>query len=129
MHKEHAAQVVAVLRAAESRQHVETDTGKVLEDIALILLTITSRYAEGLTAELLGPDRLEGVTPAINFGWARMLLFGAVAIAAGAGCELAGVPAGVATPLVGAVLLLGGRALLGYRLGAVETLDLFRGAK
>lgn len=128
-HKEHAEEVVGALRAAEQRQHSEDDTGKVLEDIALMLLTIASRYAEGRTGELLDRSQLDGVTPATNFAWIRMLLFGGMTIAAGAACTILGVPAEAVAPAMGLVLFIGSRAILGLRLGAAETMELFRGGK
>ncbi|MEU6079566.1 hypothetical protein [Streptomyces sp. NPDC047108] len=127
--KEHAAEVVGALRAAEERQHSEDDTGKVLEDIAVMLLTIASRYAEGRTGELLDRSQLEGVTPAHNFAWVRLLLFGGVTIATGVGCATLGVPGEAVAPAMGLVLLVGSKAILGFRLGAAETLELFRGGK
>lgn len=127
--KEHAERVVGALRMAEDRQHSEDDTGKVLEDIALMLLTIASRYAEGRTGELLDRSQLEGVTPAANFAWVRLLLFGGVTITAGVGCALLGAPGEAVAPAMGLVLLIGSRTILGIRLGAAETVDLFRGGK
>lgn len=125
--KEHAAKVVGALRAAEERQHSEDDTGMVLEDIALMLLTIASRYAEGRTGELLDSDQLDGVTPATNFAWIRLMLFGSMTIVAGVGCAVLGVPTEAVAPAMGLVLLVGSKSILGFRLGATETIDLFRG--
>ncbi|MEU0819830.1 hypothetical protein [Streptomyces mirabilis] len=127
--KEHAAEVVGALRAAEARQYTEADTGEVLEDIVLILLTITARYAEGRTGELLELRRLQGVTPATNFEWVRLLSFGGVVVVAGLGCAVLNLPAAVATPIVALVLVGGSKVLLGHRLGGAETLDLFRNSK
>lgn len=127
--KEHAAEVIGALRAAEERQHSEDDTGRVLEETAILLLTIASRYAEGRTGELLDRSQLDGITPATNFTWLRMLLFGGVTTAAGVGCTVLGLPAEAAAPAMGLVLFIGSRAILGFRLGAAETLELFRSGK
>ncbi|MFH8574015.1 hypothetical protein [Streptomyces sp. NPDC017993] len=128
-HKAHAAKVIGALRAAEGRQDTDADTGKVLEDIALMLLTITARYAEGRTGELLDHDTLDGVTSATSFEWVRLVLFGGIIVATASGCAVLNIPTPIAAPFVGLVLLVAGKALLGYRLNATETLDLIRGPK
>ncbi|MGD6740633.1 hypothetical protein ACOKM3_02180 [Streptomyces sp. BH106] len=101
--KAHAALVVGALRRAEARQ--DSDPGRALEELAVMLLTIAERYAEGRIDDLLDSDQLDGVVPAAPRERLRMLMVGLVVVSVMAGAAVLGLPEAALVPLLPVVVL------------------------
>ncbi|MFE4531428.1 hypothetical protein [Streptomyces anulatus] len=101
--KAHAALVVGALRRAEARQ--DSDPGRALEDLAVMLLTIAERYAEGRVNALLNEDQLTGVSPATPRERVRMLAVGGAVVIVMAGAAILGLPDAALVPLLPLVVL------------------------
>ncbi|MFI1865492.1 hypothetical protein [Streptomyces jumonjinensis] len=104
--KAHAALVVGALRRVEARQ--DSDPGRALEDLIVMLLTIAERYAEGRVNDLLDADQITGVTPAAPRERLRIFAVGGVVVAVMAGAAGLGVPEAALIPLLPIVVLLVG---------------------
>ncbi|MFE9844455.1 hypothetical protein [Streptomyces goshikiensis] len=102
--KAHAALVVGALRKAEARQ--DSDPGRALEDLIVMLLTIAERYAEGRIDDLLDADQLLGVDPAAPRERLRMVVVGGVVVLVMAGAATLGLPEAALIPLLPVVVLL-----------------------
>ncbi|MFD6474576.1 hypothetical protein ACFWEH_13880 [Streptomyces anulatus] len=101
--KAHAALVVGALRRAEARQ--DSEPGRALEDLAVMLLTIAERYAEGRVNALLDEDQLTGVSPAAPRERVRMLVVGGAVVVVMAGAAILGLPDAALVPLLPLVVL------------------------
>ncbi|MFF7242038.1 hypothetical protein [Streptomyces collinus] len=101
--KAHAALVVGALRKAEARQ--DSDPGRALEDLTVMLLTIAERYAEGRIDCLLDADQLDGVDPAAPRERVRMLAVGLVVVLVMACAAVLGLPEAALVPLLPVVVL------------------------
>ncbi|MFI9039429.1 hypothetical protein [Streptomyces sp. NPDC053726] len=101
--KAHAALVVGALRRAEARQ--DSEPGRALEDLIVMLLTIAERYAEGRIDDLLDADQLAGVTPAAPRERLRMVVVGLVVVLVMAGAAAFGLPEAALVPLLPVVVL------------------------
>ncbi|MFF3534746.1 hypothetical protein ACFYXP_12470 [Streptomyces sp. NPDC002466] len=101
--KAHAALVVGALRRAEARQ--DSEPGRALEDLTVMLLTIAERYAEGRVNDLLDADQLTGVTPAAPKERLRMVVVGVVIVLVMAGAAILGLPDAALVPLLPLVVL------------------------
>ncbi|MFF4573881.1 hypothetical protein [Streptomyces sp. NPDC001410] len=98
--KAHAALVVGALRRAEARQ--DSEPGRALEDLIVMLLTIAERYAEGRIDDLLDADQLAGADPAAPRERLRMLVFVLVMACA----AILGLPEAALVPLLPVVVCL-----------------------
>lgn len=101
--KAHAALVVGALRSAEARQ--DSEPGRALEDLIVMLLTVAERYAEGRVGDLLDADQLSDVTPATPRERVRMLAVGLVVVLVMAGSATLGLPEAALVPLLPVVVL------------------------
>ncbi|MFD9099062.1 hypothetical protein [Streptomyces collinus] len=101
--KAHAALVVGALRKAEARQ--DSEPGRALEDLIVMLLTIAERYAEGRIDNLLDADQLDGVEPAAPRERLRMLTVGLVVVLVMACAAVLGLPEAALVPLLPVVVL------------------------
>ncbi|WP_326580861.1 hypothetical protein OIE69_42685 [Actinacidiphila glaucinigra] len=101
--KAHAALVVGALRKAEARQ--DSEPGRALEDLIVMLLTIAERYAEGRIDDLLDVDQLAEVTPAAPRERLRVVGLGAVVVLAMTGAAVLGLPDAALVPLLPVVVL------------------------
>ncbi|MFF3460721.1 hypothetical protein ACFYXH_41970 [Streptomyces sp. NPDC002730] len=101
--KAHAALVVGALRRAEARQ--DSEPGRALEDLIVMLLTIAERYAEGRIDDLLDADQIAGVTPAAPRERLRMVVVGLVVVLVMAGAAVLGLPEAALVPLLPVVVL------------------------
>ncbi|MDX3673268.1 MULTISPECIES: hypothetical protein [Streptomyces] len=101
--KAHAALVVGALRRAEARQ--DSEPGRALEDLIVMLLTIAERYAEGRVDDLLDADQLAGVAPVAPRERLRVLVVGIVVVLVMAGAAAIGLPDAALVPLLPAVVL------------------------
>ncbi|MEU8523554.1 hypothetical protein [Streptomyces sp. NPDC048577] len=101
--KTHAALVVGALRRAEARQ--DSEPGRALEDLIVMLLTIAERYAEGRIDDLLDADQLVDVSPATPRERTRMLTVGAMVVLVMAGAATLGLPEAALAPLLPVVVL------------------------
>ncbi|WP_432029914.1 hypothetical protein [Streptomyces sp. 1222.5] len=101
--KAHAALVVGALRKVEARQ--DSDPGRALEDLIVMLLTIAERYAEGRIDNLLNADQLAGVEPAAPRERLRMLTVGLVVVLVMACAAVLGLPEAALVPLLPVVVL------------------------
>ncbi|MFC4507411.1 MULTISPECIES: hypothetical protein [Streptomyces] len=101
--KAHAALVVGALRRAEARQ--DSEPGRALEDLIVMLLTIAERYAEGRIDDLLDADQLAGVAPAAPRERLRALVVGVVVVLTMAGAAVLGLPDAALAPLLPVVVL------------------------
>ncbi|MEU4098707.1 hypothetical protein [Streptomyces sp. NPDC026673] len=102
--KAHAALVVGALRRAEARQ--DSEPGRALEDLIVMLLTIAERYAEGRIDDLLDADQLAEVTPAAPRERLRVVGVGVVVVLTMAGAAVLGLPDAALVPLLPVVVLL-----------------------
>ncbi|WP_456193547.1 hypothetical protein [Streptomyces sp. QTS137] len=102
--KAHAALVVGALRRAEARQ--DSEPGRALEDLIVMLLKIAERYAEGRIDDLLDADQLAGVTPAAPRERLRVVVVGGVVVLVMAGAAVLGLPDAALVPLLPVVVLL-----------------------
>ncbi|MEU1073179.1 MULTISPECIES: hypothetical protein [unclassified Streptomyces] len=101
--KTHAALVVGALRKAEARQ--DSEPGRALEDLTVMLLTIAERYAEGRIGDLLDADQLAGADPAAPRERLRMLAVGLVVVVVMACAAVLGLPEAALVPLLPVVVL------------------------
>ncbi|MGW6911654.1 hypothetical protein [Streptomyces sp. NPDC054940] len=101
--KAHAALVVGALRRAEARQ--DSEPGRALEDLIVMLLTIAERYAEGRIDDLLDADQLAGVAPAAPRERLRVVVVGVVVVLVMAGAAVLGLPDAALVPLLPVVVL------------------------
>ncbi|MEU5186700.1 hypothetical protein AB0G83_06000 [Streptomyces klenkii] len=125
--KEHAAQVVGALRAAEARQ--DADPARALQDMAVMLVTIAERYAEGRLGQLLDEDRLNPEISTAPGEMFRLLALGVAIVGAMSGAVVLGLPSDVLGPLLGFVATLGAVLFLRGRVPtSADLVDIFRGA-
>ncbi|MGW1712533.1 hypothetical protein [Streptomyces sp. NPDC002156] len=101
--KAHAALVVGALRKAEARQ--DSEPGRALEDLIVMLLTIAERYAEGRIDDLLDADQLAGVDPAAPRERLRMAMVGLMIVLVMACAAVLGLPEAALVPLLPVVVL------------------------
>ncbi|MCX5316043.1 hypothetical protein [Streptomyces sp. NBC_00154] len=101
--KAHAALVVGALRRAEARQ--DSEPGRALEDLTVMLLTIAERYAEGRIDDLLDADQLAGVDPAAPRERLRMVVVGLVVVLVMACAAVLGLPEAALVPVLPVVVL------------------------
>ncbi|WP_326658674.1 hypothetical protein [Streptomyces canus] len=101
--KAHAALVVGALRKAEARQ--DSEPGRALEDLIVMLLTIAERYAEGRIDDLLDADQLADVDPAAPRERLRMGVVGLVVVLVMACAAVLGLPEAALVPLLPVVVL------------------------
>ncbi|MEW2217490.1 hypothetical protein AB0895_34400 [Streptomyces globisporus] len=101
--KAHAALVVGALRKAEARQ--DSDPGRALEDLAVMLLTIAERYAEGRIDDLLDADQLADVVPAAPRERIRAVVVGLTVVLVMASAALVGLPEAALIPLLPVVVV------------------------
>ncbi|MFH9195733.1 hypothetical protein [Streptomyces globisporus] len=99
----HAALVVGALRKAEARQ--DSDPGRALEDLAVMLLTIAERYAEGRIDDLLDADQLADVVPAAPRERIRAVVVGLTVVLVMASAALVGLPEAALIPLLPVVVV------------------------
>ncbi|MGW7027112.1 hypothetical protein ACWGFX_07980 [Streptomyces xanthophaeus] len=96
--KAHAALVVGALRKAEARQ--DSDPGRALEDLTVMLLTIAERYVEGRIDDLLDADQLADVVPAAPRERIRGVVVGLTVVLVMAGAAVLGLPEAALIPLL-----------------------------
>ncbi|MFI8491223.1 hypothetical protein [Streptomyces rubrogriseus] len=101
--KAHAALVVGALRRAEAQQ--DSNPGRALEDLTVMLLTIAERYAEGRVDDLLDADQLAGVTPAAPRERLRGVVVGLTVVLVMAGAAFLGLPDAALIPLLPVVVI------------------------
>ncbi|MGQ4719046.1 hypothetical protein ACUN22_35885 [Streptomyces anulatus] len=101
--KAHAALVVGALRKAEALQ--DSDPGRALEDLAVMLLTIAERYAEGRIDDLLDTDQLADVVPAAPRERIRAVVVGLTVVLVMASAALVGLPEAALIPLLPVVVV------------------------
>ncbi|MEU5416684.1 hypothetical protein [Streptomyces clavifer] len=97
--KTHAALVVGALRKAEARQ--DSDPGRALEDLTVMLLTI----AEGRIDDLLDADQLADVVPAAPRERIRAVVVGLTVVLVMASAALVGLPEAALIPLLPVVVV------------------------
>lgn len=104
--KAHAALVVGALRKAEARQ--DSEPGRALEDLMVMLLTIAERYAESRIDDLLDAEHLAGVAPAAPRERLRIAVVGLLVVLVMAGAAVIGLPEAALIPLLPVVVLFVG---------------------
>ncbi|MCT9091729.1 hypothetical protein N4G70_23060 [Streptomyces sp. ASQP_92] len=125
--KAHAAQVVGALRAAEARQDAEP--AEALREMAVMLVIIAERYAEGRLGQLLDEDRLDSEVSATQGEYLRFLGLGTAVIAAMTAAVSFGIPSDALGPLLGVVATFGAVIFLRGRIPAsADLVDILRGA-
>ncbi|MBQ0986844.1 hypothetical protein KBZ10_20475 [Streptomyces sp. F63] len=123
----HAAHVIGALRAVEVRQ--DRDSAAAYHDLAVMLLTIAERYAEGRIGELLDEADLVGVEPVVDRAGLRFAAAGAVVLGVLGAASWGGVPAEVMGPLLGVTATAA--VVLAYGMGIPrpsDLVDIVRGA-
>ncbi|MGY1503003.1 hypothetical protein ACW4TU_41615 [Streptomyces sp. QTS52] len=95
--------MVGALRRAEARQ--DSEPGRALEDLIVMLLTIAERYAEGRIDDLLDADQLTGVDPATPRERLRMVVVGVAVVLVMACAAVLGLPEAALVPLLPVVVL------------------------
>ncbi|MEU4685368.1 hypothetical protein [Streptomyces xinghaiensis] len=123
----HAARVVGALRAVEVRQ--DRDSGAAYRDLAVMLLTIAERYAEGRIGELLDEADLAGAEAVVDRAGLRFAAAGALVLGVLGAASWSGVPAEVMGPLLG--LTVTTALVVTYGIGIPrpsDLLDIVRGA-
>ncbi|MEY9490880.1 hypothetical protein RKD26_006674 [Streptomyces calvus] len=126
-YRKHAAEVVGAIRRLEARQDIDADTGQLFEETAHLLVKITERYARGSTLALLDPDDLDGVDPAVNREWVRLVVLGVVMTGAAIAAGLSKLSAAGSTQIVAVVGAVAWVLLYRDRLTAGDVLDVMRG--
>ncbi|MFF8992712.1 hypothetical protein ACF09H_22790 [Streptomyces sp. NPDC014983] len=125
--KAHAAQVVGALRAAEARQDAEP--AEALREMAVMLVIIAERYAEGRLGQLLDEGRLDPDVSATQGEYLRFLGLGAGVVAAMAAAVSFGIPSDALGPLLGFVVTFGAVIFLRGRIPTpADLVDILRGA-
>ncbi len=125
--KTHAAQVVGALRAAEARQDAEP--AEALRELAVMLVIIAERYAEGRLGRLLDQDRLDPAISATRGEYLRFFGLGAGVVAAMTAAVSCGIPSDALGPLLGFVITFGAVIFLRGRMPApADLVDILRGA-
>lgn len=125
--KAHAAQVVGALRAAEARQDAEP--AEALREMAVMLVIIAERYAEGRLGQLLDEGRLDPDVSATQGEYLRFLGLGAGVVAAMAAAVSFGIPPDALGPLLGFVVTFGAVIFLRGRIPTpADLVDILRGA-
>ncbi|WP_153813610.1 hypothetical protein [Streptomyces sp. SUK 48] len=125
--KSHAAQVVGALRAAEARQ--DADPAEASREMAVMLVIIAERYAEGRLGQLLDDDRLDPDVSATQGEYLRLLALGAGVVAAMAAAVSFGIPSDALGPLLGFVVTFGAVIFLRGRIPTpADLVDILRGA-
>ncbi|WP_157840661.1 hypothetical protein [Streptomyces leeuwenhoekii] len=125
--KAHAGQVVGALRAAEAQQDVEP--ADALREMAVMLVIIAERYAEGRLGQLLDEGRLDPGVSATQGEYLRFLGLGAGVVAAMAAACSFGIPSDALGPLLGFVVTFGAVIFLRGRIPTpADLVDILRGA-
>ncbi|MGW1622268.1 hypothetical protein [Streptomyces sp. NPDC002172] len=96
--KAHAALVVGALRRAEARQ--DSEPGRALEDLIVMLLTIAERYGEGRIGDLLDAEQLADVEPAAPRERLRMVVVGLAVVLIMTCAAALGLPEAALVPLL-----------------------------
>ncbi|MEW2432900.1 hypothetical protein AB0952_01705 [Streptomyces caniferus] len=125
--KRHAADVVGALRAVEARQDSDADTRAVFDEMARLLAKIAERYAQGRTLALLDPNDLEGVPPAVNREWVRLVILGVGVCGVAVGGAFLDLPDQVTAQVTGVSALVLVALLYGVRLAPTDLMDVVRG--
>lgn len=121
----HAAQVVGALRVCEARQ--DTHPGSAFQDMAVMLVTIAERYAQGRLTCLLDEDQLGQPAAAAPREGLRFLILGTTAVASVTAAGLAGLPSQALDAIFVLVVTLGSGWFLRRQLpSASELLNLLR---
>uniref|UniRef100_A0AAU2VSH8 Integral membrane protein n=1 Tax=Streptomyces sp. NBC_00008 TaxID=2903610 RepID=A0AAU2VSH8_9ACTN len=108
---DHIGRVVGALREAEARQ--DSDPKQALQDMAVMLLTIAERYAEGKVSQLLDKEQIGDAPKVVHREGLRLLVLGGAVISAMAVAAFAGLPDAALTPLLPLVVITVG--ILIYR--------------
>ncbi|WP_247197216.1 hypothetical protein [Streptomyces sp. GESEQ-35] len=108
---DHIGRVVGALREAEARQ--DSHPKQALQDMAVMLLTIAERYAEGKVSHLLDDEQIGDAPKVVHREGLRLLALGGVVVSAMAGAALAGLPDAALTALLPLVVIIVG--ILLYR--------------
>ncbi|MFH8472528.1 hypothetical protein [Streptomyces sp. NPDC018000] len=108
---DHIGRVVGALREAEARQ--DSDPKQALQDMAVMLLTIAERYAEGRVSHLLDEEQIGDAPKVVHREGLRLVALGGVVISAMAMAAFAGLPDAALTALLPLVVITVG--ILIYR--------------
>ncbi|MFJ1744306.1 hypothetical protein ACIOG4_37370 [Streptomyces microflavus] len=126
-YRNHAAQVVGVIRRLEARQNIEENTGQLFEEMACVLTTIAERYASGNTLALLDPRDMDSVDPAVDREWVRLVVLGVAMTSAAIAAGLSELSAAASTQIVAVVGAVAWVLLYRDRLSPGDVLDVMRG--
>ncbi|WP_327350228.1 hypothetical protein OG772_17965 [Streptomyces sp. NBC_01321] len=126
-YRKHAAEVVGVIRRLEARQDIDDNTGQVFEEMARVLVTIAERYASGNTLALLDPRDVDGVEPAVDREWVRLVILGVAMTGAAIAAGLSELSAAASTQIVAVVGAVAWVLLYRDRLSPGDVLDVMRG--
>lgn len=126
-YRKHAAEVVGVIRRLEARQNIDDNTGQVFEEMARVLVTIAERYASGNTLALLDRADVEGVEPAVDREWVRLVILGVAMTGAAITAGLTELSAAASTQIVAVVGAVAWALLYRDRLSPGDVLDVMRG--
>lgn len=102
--KAHTARVVGALWAAEAEQ--DSDPGRALRDLTIMLLVIAERYTEGRVGQLLDDEQIGDATAVVPRERLRMAAVGTVVVLIMAGAPVAGLPEAALTALLPVVVLV-----------------------
>ncbi|WP_338484629.1 hypothetical protein VM636_13995 [Streptomyces sp. SCSIO 75703] len=126
-YRKHAAEVVGAIRRLEARQNIDDNTGQVFEEMARVLVTIAERYASGNTLALLDPTDVDGVEPAVDREWVRLVILGVAMTGAAIAAGLSELSAAGSTQIVAVVGAIAWVLLYRDRLSPGDVLDVMRG--
>ncbi|MGV9319755.1 hypothetical protein [Streptomyces sp. NPDC003660] len=97
--------------------------------MAVMLVIIAERYAEGRLGQLLDDDRLDPDVSATQGEYLRLLALGAGVVAATAAAVSFGIPSDALGPLLGFVVTFGAVIFLKGRIPTpADLVDILRGA-
>lgn len=126
-YRKHAAEVVGAIRRLEARQNIADNTGQVFEEMARVLVTIAERYASGNTLALLDPKDVDGVEPAVDREWVRLVILGVAMTGAAIAAGMSELSAAGSTQIVAVVGAVAWVLLYRDRLSPGDVLDVLRG--
>ncbi|MET9917425.1 hypothetical protein ABZZ04_10110 [Streptomyces sp. NPDC006435] len=113
--------------AVRARQDIDDNTGQVFEEMTHVLVTITERYASGNTLALLEPRDVDGIEPAVDREWVRLVILGVAMTGAAIAAGLSELSAAGSTQIVAVVGVIAWMLLYRDRLSPGDVLDVMRG--
>jgi hypothetical protein len=119
--------VVGALQACEARQDIAPDSA--FQDLAVMLVTIAERYAQGRLTCLLDEDQLNQPAAAAPRDLLRFALLGVTAVSCVAAAAMAGLPSEALDLICALIVTLGSGWLVRRQLPSTEVLSLLRGGR